>query len=1765
MEKIALSFTLVWLRLGLLLGQPYAVDATLQLRAPVTPYLEDLTQAIPSPLQLTLFLNDDDEQAYPVRLHFSISGQGINIRTPTDISPPPILLDYGIPIQLSGAELIDYFLPEQLEFQGITPIQYSQNGGRLPEGIYNICVQVLDYQRFQGAPISNQSCQVVEMAELQPPQILAPYGAVQKAQAQNLLFQWLPQHIGNFPTQYTLRLWEMRPGLSLTQVRQQTLPIFEQVVGPSTTFLYGLDAPPLLPGTNYLVQVQVEDLLAQHHFTNNGHSELVQFTYGVVASNNTAIAPDDPCAIMLAVSKPQSPDFTLRWNSIPSTESYLLSVARDSQFQEVMPGFEALPTVDTFYRLQGLPEDGLVYLRVEALTNDCPPITSNPVSFFLGKGCLPLPDEELAYVCGTATDPTNPSGSNPLIQELQIEDTIRAHDFQVIVQEIQGRGRFSGEGYVFVPYLEQARVNVEFSNIEVDEYCRLVSGKMEVTGAGLAVISEDLAATIDSILNALEILDAGLAEVESILEDAADFLAELEDIEDYLANGVNVLENLLHLEEHFPYLPPDAIKAMQEALDCLKAAQSAAEFEDCKAQMLAAIDKLKAAMEALYDADYRVNFAALDKQQFGFDTIRHPAQTNLYNKIPIADTDYWVPWQSIPSQGMASVKATAPSQTPFPGAIEFRNQLKQEISHTQSPLPYSRHLQLNGSGHQQTETIYALQPYQDSLEQDQLHIAGQLNLISYAPTTLKVVLVPVNGTQYPHNIDTLRARLQSIFSQAIVNVELQTHPGLNIPAFDNLLDSVPSGFLANYNDEMQLIRNRFQANNTIEDDTYYLFLVENSEHPQKLGYMPQKKKFGFIYHDNQDSEQQYIKTIAHELAHGAFRLDHSFHDFPSLTPGETDNLMDYALGTHLQKYQWDLIHNPAANWTLFDGDEEGEMERVVSYMVEASLNSRCESIVEGDYVSISNFGIQSFLTPSGVAAQVTDEMTHLRFNKDGLGYVIGFRIRRKAIINGEEVDQYYDYVQCLTKETNTGGTEARRSFWGYINCNLYGDGIEQVKHSDNWLEAREIIEDNGGFYPLSETSLGAEVYAFGNMVLGDHDLIESCQCHFRFDYKQIKGNQNWIGNISGYPIYVPYFDPSTYIECPEDCEDIINQVPGDIGGQIYAFLDEEIQEDDLLELQNLANYIHGLVEGKSFAFYGHELEHTGVQVNLSLDVLRFFREHQIFDIDRFRTFFPLHSDYARDCDIIFSNAKLREDIPLNYNEKTLDHVRPGRKYEYSHADLAKRQNLLSVSPSVLYKAVKDFEQAQEAIPISTKDGTEQYLAIFGTNHAMFAWLQYFFNVAADVYDPVAAGQVVRQLSSFFTPGALNDAQKFLKLKKSTEVIKVKLETARAGKIAEAVGNITDEALQSLARQIKSSHTAILDLELDQVAHKLYIYSPRPAGSGKGGFETIATLEKKANTDILVIKETEFYPTNEFPSLPGTKIQADHIVSSRGDYLEEVELVTREDGTIVFRAAIDRIRNQLKAIGASDELIARVKAIDNAQALSDDILRNRVLLDFFERKISRVRAWQVISEWPIGLRALDNIKAIDAFETINPGSFASIEDIASTIKKSRRQSFVNALNYVSDNNSLGQSLSKNRIASAEEIRDALNKIRDYRSGAPPGGNYGYLDGYVDGVTIDSDKMWRSISLEDAQYEIHIFEAIEATGVSGAWQRITDSEYRMLNKLANDLGGHSGESYTHINGALKIVSENPYCISCQGVIQQFNDMFPNIEIILIDGVK
>lgn len=57
-----------------------------------------------------------------------------------------------------------------------------------------------------------------------------------------------------------------------------------------------------------------------------------------------------------------------------------------------------------------------------------------------------------------------------------------------------------------------------------------------------------------------------------------------------------------------------------------------------------------------------------------------------------------------------------------------------------------------------------------------------------------------------------------------------------------------------------------------------------------------------------------------EPVHGAFRLKHTFDEYPSMVKGTTDNLMDYADGTEIRKFQWDDIHNAVIG--QFDDDTE---------------------------------------------------------------------------------------------------------------------------------------------------------------------------------------------------------------------------------------------------------------------------------------------------------------------------------------------------------------------------------------------------------------------------------------------------------------------------------------------------------------------------------------------------------------------------------------------------------------------------------------------------------------------------------------------------------------------------------------------------------------------------------------------------------------------------------------------------------------------------
>jgi hypothetical protein len=150
-----------------------------------------------------------------------------------------------------------------------------------------------------------------------------------------------------------------------------------------------------------------------------------------------------------------------------------------------------------------------------------------------------------------------------------------------------------------------------------------------------------------------------------------------------------------------------------------------------------------------------------------------------------------------------------------------------------------------------------------------------------------------------------------------------------------------------YNDAQDALIKAFTNSETIDKKALYIFFIkESTTHSDIKGYMPFNRPVGFVYAANQKSTDL-TRTMAHELGHGAFCLKHTFSDENSFVQdqGQTPNLMDYASGSELLKYQWDECHDfdLGCNW-FEDGDEaestSDDLNRIKKLVAE--LNKRAK-------------------------------------------------------------------------------------------------------------------------------------------------------------------------------------------------------------------------------------------------------------------------------------------------------------------------------------------------------------------------------------------------------------------------------------------------------------------------------------------------------------------------------------------------------------------------------------------------------------------------------------------------------------------------------------------------------------------------------------------------------------------------------------------------------------------------------------------------------
>lgn len=117
------------------------------------------------------------------------------------------------------------------------------------------------------------------------------------------------------------------------------------------------------------------------------------------------------------------------------------------------------------------------------------------------------------------------------------------------------------------------------------------------------------------------------------------------------------------------------------------------------------------------------------------------------------------------------------------------------------------------------------------------------------------------------------------------------------------------------------------------------------------------------------------------------------------------------------------------------------------------------------------------------------------------------------------------------------------------------------------------------------------------------------------------------------------------------------------------------------------------------------------------------------------------------------------------------------------------------------------------------------------------------------------------------------------------------------------------------------------------------------------------------------------------------------------------------------------------------------------------------------------------------------------------------------------------------------------------------------------NKAYVEGKIGELNFNKNQIRKSSETYSGEKIFDAYKVDKDGGINtaNAWLRDQDTEYVILSEIAEQLGAKKGGIYAEIRGEITIVSELPYCMSCQGVIQDFSKMFPNVKINLIDNLK
>ncbi len=865
---LTLSLLLYVVRVSAQGVSSFPVQVSAQITSPSV-YLSDYVSGFEDRATVVLVNRDVMSTGIDVRLRMTVKCQnGLMLRTKPSAVFEAVTLYPGMSERLGAAELSPYFELRNLDVTG-TMFQ-----GAMPEGLATFTFEAVEYHT--GVVVSTPYTTVTNLTINKPPALLYPKNGIvmRPLSARSFQLQWQPRHsYSGAGVMYEITIKEIADTLSNPTSAYNYSQTIYQTETASTSLTYSLSEPELEEGKRYGWCVRAYSVEGTVHFTNGGYSEV--FTFDV-----------------------RHPD-----------------------------GYDVHDTV-TVKRKE-----------------DRDPFDKSP---------------ERISRCGedsyTVTDLTP-------AEHLEVGDTITVGGgFKVVVTSLtQSGSTFSGEGYMFIPYIG-VDFTVDIRNIQVNASRQLISGYTEVrcdmSGSQIGGTDMLLQGGGKRLKNGVVLPDLSvgflLTDVSGAEYDSVTGTLTLKDENGSVIGTIETPRNEQG-EPVFPIRVKDNdgnLVQIEEETDTDSRPTGRYKFTPLGRQTGKYISESQ--LSGIRGDLGTVTFEKDDSGVFTFDSPLKFYETaalllnsdgangggRIYRRMSNCDPYYDVPWlfigEGCTEQVRARLKLTGSGKKEIPKPEDLQFIVSDEGGVTVLPSTYNADgtysVTVAASQADSRQTVHAVY-----MVGDRCYQLGMLDVDTRAPMRAGVCLVNLGGS---YSASQIEAGLNSIYGRVGVTWNVTEENGFSYPkdSIAYLFDS-KSKALELYNSRQKNLNRAFETylGDRYDGKTCYLFMMPANGSGSKrelAGFMPRGEQYGYINTDAVKSENL-PAVIAHELGHGKYRLRHTFDSEygkgAESKKGKTDNLMDYAptpsRATHIAKWQWNQIHNPALLTELWEKDEDSEWVR----------------------------------------------------------------------------------------------------------------------------------------------------------------------------------------------------------------------------------------------------------------------------------------------------------------------------------------------------------------------------------------------------------------------------------------------------------------------------------------------------------------------------------------------------------------------------------------------------------------------------------------------------------------------------------------------------------------------------------------------------------------------------------------------------------------------------------------------------------------------